>query len=67
MIFLPREILIGYTDAGSKGFAQTARHAERRSLRFTVNGQLSLCEARFHYAACGASDPRFLPYVQKPS
>jgi hypothetical protein len=35
-------------------------------VRFTVNGQLSLSEARRHYAAYGASHPRFLPYVRKP-
>ena len=34
--------------------------------RLTVNGQLSLREAREHYAECGASHPRFLPYVRKP-
>ncbi|HEY1648104.1 MAG TPA: CPCC family cysteine-rich protein [Terracidiphilus sp.] len=33
----------------------------------TVNGQLSLTQARAHYAACGAADPRFLPYVRKPA
>jgi hypothetical protein len=35
-------------------------------VRLTVNGQLSLAEARDHYAACGAADPRFVPYVRKP-
>jgi hypothetical protein len=35
-------------------------------VRFTVNGQLSLSEARLHYEQCGASHPRFLPYVRKP-
>jgi hypothetical protein len=35
-------------------------------VRLTVNGQLSLNEARTSYARCGASDPRFLPYVRKP-
>jgi hypothetical protein len=34
--------------------------------RLTVNGTLSLAEAREHYLECGASDPRFLPYVRKP-
>jgi hypothetical protein len=33
---------------------------------FTVNGALSLSEARMHYAECGAAHPRFLPYVRKP-
>jgi hypothetical protein len=32
----------------------------------TVNGALSLCHARTHYQACGASHPRFLPYVRRP-
>jgi len=32
----------------------------------TVNGDLSLKEAREHYAQCGAAHPRFLPYVRKP-
>jgi len=32
----------------------------------TVNGSLTLSEARLHYASCGASDPRFLPYVRPP-
>ena len=35
-------------------------------VRLTVNGQLSLNEARRHYAQCGASHPNFLPYVRKP-
>jgi hypothetical protein len=35
-------------------------------VRFTVNGQLSLSEARQHYADFGASHPRFLPFVRKP-
>ena len=34
--------------------------------RLTVNGDLSLTEAREHYAQCGAAHPRFLPYVRKP-
>jgi len=36
-------------------------------IRLTVNGQLSLSEAREHYAHCGASHPRFLPYVRQPA
>jgi hypothetical protein len=32
----------------------------------TVNGELSLSEARAHYAECGAAHPRFLRYVRKP-
>jgi len=35
-------------------------------VRLTVNGALSLSEARSHYAHCGAAHPRFLPYVRKP-
>ena len=35
-------------------------------VRLTVNGQLSLNEAREHFALCGAAHPRFLPYVRKP-
>jgi len=35
-------------------------------VRLTVNGALSLSEAREHYAHCGAAHPRFLPYVRKP-
>jgi hypothetical protein len=35
-------------------------------VRLTVNGALSLNEARENYARCGAAHPRFLPYVRKP-
>ena len=35
-------------------------------VRLTVNGQLSLKEARANFVQCGAADPRFLPYVRKP-
>jgi hypothetical protein len=35
-------------------------------VRLTVNGALSLIEARGHYTHCGAAHPRFLPYVRKP-
>ncbi len=35
-------------------------------VRLTVNGTLSLTQARAHYAQCGAAHPRFLPYVRKP-
>lgn len=35
-------------------------------VRLTVNGQLSLAEARASFLQCGAADPRFLPYVRKP-
>lgn len=32
----------------------------------TVNGELSLREARQYYSQCGAAHPRFLPYVRPP-
>lgn len=35
-------------------------------VRRTVNGELSLREARDYFARCGASHPRFLPYVRPP-
>ena len=35
-------------------------------VRLTVNGQLSLNEARVHFVQVGAAHPRFLPYVRKP-
>ncbi|MGA2569872.1 MAG: CPCC family cysteine-rich protein [Terracidiphilus sp.] len=35
-------------------------------VRLTVNGQLSLNEARQNFARVGASHPRFLPYVRQP-
>ncbi len=35
-------------------------------VRLTVNGQLSLTEARDYYSKIGAAHPRFLPYVRKP-
>jgi len=35
-------------------------------VKLTVNGTLSLAEAREHYARCGAAHPRFLPYVRTP-
>jgi len=40
--------------------------ADAREIRMTVNGHLSLDEAREHYSRCGAAHPRFLPYVRKP-
>jgi len=36
-------------------------------VRLTVNGHLSLAEARASFARCGAADSRFLPYVRKPN
>jgi hypothetical protein len=35
-------------------------------VRLTVNGPLSLTDARMHFTECGASHPRYLPYVRKP-
>ena len=35
-------------------------------VRLTVNGQLSLKEARDFFVACGAAHPRFIPHVRKP-
>jgi hypothetical protein len=35
-------------------------------VRLTVNGDLSLEEARRNFARCGAAHPRFLPYVREP-
>ena len=40
--------------------------ADAYEIRLTVNGHLSLAEARGSYLRCGAADPRFLPYVRKP-
>src|SRR5580658_9391899 len=39
---------------------------DAEEVRLTVNGNLSLRDARLHYSDCGASDPRFLAYVRKP-
>jgi len=35
-------------------------------VRLTVNGQLSLNQARSYYRQCGAAHPRFSPYVRPP-
>ena len=35
-------------------------------VRLTVNGDLSLSDAREHYRQCGASHPRFIHYVRQP-
>ncbi|HUX27488.1 MAG TPA: CPCC family cysteine-rich protein, partial [Terracidiphilus sp.] len=40
--------------------------ADACAVRLTVNGELSLVEAREHFAHCGAAHPRFMPYVRKP-
>jgi hypothetical protein len=34
-------------------------------VRSTVNGELSLSEARQNYQLCGASHPRFVRFVRK--
>ena len=39
---------------------------DAHEVRNTVNGDWSLDEARLHYSKCGASHPRFVPYVRKP-
>ena len=41
------------------------RFQDAGDVRHTVNGALSLSEGRLYYARCGASHPRFLPYVRK--
>ena len=40
--------------------------ADASDVRLTVNGDLSLAEARSFYSRYGAAHPRFLPYVRKP-
>lgn len=40
--------------------------ADAAEVRLTVNGELSLREAREYFTRCGAAHPRFLPYVRKP-
>jgi hypothetical protein len=40
--------------------------SDAHEIRLTVNGHLSLAEARTSYARCGAADLRFLPYVRGP-
>jgi hypothetical protein len=39
---------------------------DAEDIRLTVNGDLSLHEAREHYARCGAAHPRFLRFVRGP-
>jgi len=41
--------------------------SDASEIRLTVNGHLSLTQARISYTECGAADPRFLPYVRKPA
>jgi hypothetical protein len=40
--------------------------ADASEARLTVNGELSLEQARAHYAEFGADHPRFIPFVRKP-
>lgn len=40
--------------------------ADAADIRLTVNGQMSLSEARASFARCGAAHARFLPYVRRP-
>lgn len=37
------------------------------AIHSTVNGDLSLREARRNYQLCGAAHPRFVRYVRQPS
>jgi hypothetical protein len=39
--------------------------ADAEEVRLTVNGTLSLAQARLHFAECGAADPRYLDYVRQ--
>ena len=40
--------------------------ADASEVRLTVNGQLSLAEARNYFSKLGAAHPRFLRWVRKP-
>ena len=40
--------------------------ADAAEVRCTVNGRLSLREARDHFHRFGAAHPSFLPHVRKP-
>ena len=40
--------------------------ADASEVHLTVNGDLSLAEAREYFHRCGAAHPRFLPYVRVP-
>jgi hypothetical protein len=40
--------------------------ADATAVRLTVNGQLSLADARTHFVTCGAAHPRFLRHVRPP-
>lgn len=41
--------------------------ADAMEVRLTVNGQLSLSDARHHFVQCGAAHPRFLRFVRGPN
>ncbi len=41
--------------------------ADAADVRLTVNGAISLSEARLHFIECGASHPRFVPHVRRPA
>lgn len=40
--------------------------ADAAEVRLTVNGMLSLLDARMHFRECGAAHPRFVPFVRRP-
>lgn len=40
--------------------------SDAAEVRLTVNGLLSVRDARMHYRECGAAHPRFLPHVRRP-
>jgi len=50
-------------DDGQDGLPGSDNAAE---IHLTVNGVLSLSEARNYYQVCGAAHPRFVSYVRKP-
>jgi hypothetical protein len=66
----------GYKTLGAPGAMQLCpvcwweddgqEDTDASEVRLTVNGQLSLDEARAFYAQYGAAHPRFLAYVRKP-
>lgn len=53
-----------WEDDGQDGDLNSADAAEVRS---TVNGDLSLNQARQNFLECGAAHPRFVRYVRKAS
>ncbi|WP_263357205.1 CPCC family cysteine-rich protein [Acidicapsa ligni] len=50
-----------WEDDGQDGEPGSADAAE---VRLTVNGELSLRQARLNFQACGAAHPRFVRYVR---